>query len=317
MAPGLVSLLGDKKFFSIFTIMICLLEFYVLFSKSHAMDGHALGLFLTGAMVDALGELVNHPTVDPLQLLAELREEENNQHAQFRNASIPEIKNTIYNPGGKIPPDSSLDLDALWRNPSFCRTGRTPSQTRYLGYATNGPQGGPAIVGQEKYDVGVSLDTAREMETAAGGVPVLTYGGGKSERENCKLAIVKPDYKDFFFVSKRYGTAVMSIPNVKEREAYAYDPAKVQGLILLSFVACDWGKCSTGELRPEDFQEDSFELSINGKPVKELVDFGSTVWALKGEEGFYWDHNQRGEFDLGICVKKDGKFVRISSVILY
>lgn len=283
------------------------------------MDGHAVALFLTGALVDALESLEQHPTTDPLQLLAELRQEEDADYDRMLKIDFPE-ESKVYGPDKKNgveppPPDPSLDLDALWKKPSFCRTGRTPAQSRYLGYTSNSDMlGGPAIVGQETYDVGVALESAKATAAEDGNL-VLVYED--ADRESCKETIVKPDYKDYFFAKK--GKSILSLPNEKERAAYEYDPSTVQGIIFLSFFACAWGKCAEGELRPEDFATNrtSIEWSVNGQPVTELVDFGMGVWTLKGEEGFYWKPNANGNFDLGVSILDDTGFIRLSTIIIY
>jgi hypothetical protein len=274
-----------------------------------------MALFITGALVDALSDLASHPILDPLELLAELRKAEDSQYEQLLQAELPAMKNQIYFPGDNSAPDPTLDLDVLWKGPSLCRTARTPSQSRYLGYATNSEKvGGVAIVGSEEYDTGIPVVEARGATAAQGGVLVLAYAG---DRESCSDTVVKPDYKDYFYANNLYGWATLSIPNEKERVAYGYNPLQVQGLVLLSFVSCDWGKCEQNELRPQDYEEDKFEIQVNGKVVSEMVNLGFEVWALKGEDGLYWKPDNSGVFVLSFMIKEGKGYVRISSVMLY
>jgi len=284
-------------------------------SKSHALDGHALALFITGALIDAISDLVSHPSTDPSELLAELLKAEDVAFESLRNGDLGARTNQIFSPGDVSVLDPSLDLDALWKKPSLCRTGRTPSQTRYLGYAANSDRvGGPTIPGSEEYDTCVPVDKAAKTSLQQGGALVLACG---SDHEVCEGAIVKPDYKDFFYTHSKFGWASLSIPNDKEREAYGYDPSLVKGFVLLSFSTCDWGRCSPGDLKPEDLALGKFEMKVNGKAVTEIVNLGAEVIVLKGGDGFSWKPNDNGVFELAVRVKEDNGYVRISSIILY
>ena len=277
------------------------------------MDGHALALFITEVLIDALSDLSNHTLSDPLELLVELRKAEDLQYEQFLQAEIPDLKNQIFSPQDKAAPDPSLDIDSLWKRPSLCRTGRTPAQSRYLGYTTNSDKvGGITIVGSEEYDTAISIPQARDASAAQGGALVLVDDG---EHEYCQGAVVKPDYKDYFYAEKSFGWTTLSIPNEKEKNAYAYNPSQVLGLILVALVPCDWGKCEKGDMR--SYGEDEVEIKVNGLPVTEVVDFGLGVSALKGEDGIYWKPDENGAFVLSFLLKKNKGYIRISSVIIY
>ena len=296
-------------------LLLTLLIFVpALYSKSHALDGHALALFITEALVDAVSDLSKDALSDPLELLAELRKVEDSHYEQFLQAEIPEeMKSQIFSPRDGAAPDPLLDLDALWTRPSLCRTGRTPSQARYLGYATNSEKvGGITIVGSEEYDTAIPLEQAREAVASQGGALVLVDGG---EHEYCQYAVVKPDYKDYFYADDSFGWTTLSMPNEKERNAYAFNSLQAQGLIMVTLVTCDWGKCEEGDIR--SYAKDEVEVKVNGQPVTEAVDFGLGVSALKGEDGFYWKPDDNGSFVLSFLVKQNKTFIRISSVIIY
>jgi hypothetical protein len=256
---------------------------------------------------------VSHSLSDPSELLAELREAEDSEHAKFLQAELPDMKDLIFSPADKGAPDPLLDLDSLWKKPSLCRTGRTPSQSRYLGFTTESDKvGGPAIVGLEEYDTAIPISQAREASRAQGGALVLVDGG---DHEYCKDAIIKADYKDYFYADKSFGWTTLTIPNEKERHAYRYNPLQVQGLILVALVTCGYVKCEKGDLRLYD--EDKIEIKVNGQSVTDMVDFGMGVLALKGGDGLYWNPDENGTFVLSFLFKHAKGAIRISSVIVY
>jgi hypothetical protein len=290
----------------------------------HAMDGHALGLFLVDALIDVLTDLVSHNNTDTSALLKDLQTQELGMYEQLRNIELPaEMVSSLYVPDNKAPTDlpdnkaptdPTLDVNLLWQGPSICRTAKLPAQSRYLGYTTNTDKVGDiSIVGSETYDVGTPTTDARKAITSDGSM-VLVYE--KNDREKCDV-LLAPDYKDFFYTNKAYGLSKLSIPNEKEREAYGYDPSQYKGLIVLVSVTCDWGKCEKGELRPEDFAEGKYEVSVNGKPVTELLSAGFEAWILKGEDGLYWQPDSSGTFEVGFLVKEDTGFIKLSSIIVY
>ncbi len=279
------------------------------------MDGHALGLFLVDRLIDTLADLSEHQTMDPIALLHELQKEEDDLHKQILLSQLP--VDLIFSPSDGTSRDPTLDLSVLWKGPSLCRTGRLPAQSRYLGYTTNTSKvGNIAVLGLEEYDTGISILDANKAHAANEGFMALTYQPGGIDRTTCSVPL-KPDYKDFFYVHQMHGRAKLSVPNEKERLGYGYDSSQYKGLIILVFGDCEWGKCAKGEVRPEGFLEAKFEMAVNGAPVIELTDTGFNAWIVKGEDGFYWQADSNGIYDIAITVKKEGGFLKLSSVILY
>lgn len=289
---------------------------YTSCSKSHALDGHALGLFVVDALVEAVVELSKHEEKDPIALLKQLQIQEDELHQSFRDAILPEVATSIYLPGKNRPTDPELDVNALWKGPSLCRTGRLPAQSRFLGITTNSSKvGNIAILGKEQYDTGISVKEVDGKRTP-GKLP-LTYDPNTKDREACEV-ILKPDYKDFFYARNEYGVSKIVIPNEKEREAYCYDSTShYKGLIMVVFVACDWGKCAQLELRPDHYAEQKYRFTVNGKDVTEIIPVGFDAWALKGEEGLYWQASSSGSYEIGISISEAYAFLKLSSFILY
>lgn len=279
------------------------------------MDGHALGIFLVDALIGTLEDLADHEIKDPVILLDELQKQESTVHELMLKSALP--VSSIFSPGNGASPDPTLDLELLWKGPSLCRTGRLPSQSRYLGYTTNTNKvGNIALLGSEEYDTGISILHASIADVAKNGSMVLAYQPGGIDRTPCNV-LLKPDYKDFFYANQIHGMVSLSVPNEKERHAYGYDSSKYKGLILLVFYDCEWGKCAKGELRPEDYSSGKFNVLVNGKNVKELTFAGFEAWILKGDDGFYWEANSNGVFEVGFSVEEEHGFIKLSSIMLY
>ena len=276
------------------------------------MDGHALGLWLIDRLIESLTDLTQHNIANPIKLWAELQQQENSATDQIRKANLPVA--TIFS---ESAPDPSLDLDVFWRGPSMCRTGRLPAQSRFLGYTTNTDKvGNIAMLGKEEYDIGMSVLDATSTKNPQNGTMVLVYEPGTKDRSPCN-AIIKPDYKDFFFAHQIHGKVSLSFPNERERKAYEFDQSHYKGLIVVVFGLCDWDKCEKGQVRPETYSEGKFEITVNGNRVVELVSMRFEAWLLKGENGFYWTAKSDGTYDLAFLVKETNGFLKLSSVILY
>jgi hypothetical protein len=281
------------------------------------MDGHGIALFLIQALMDALKDLADHSNQDPVALQVELQSEEDEQHEKLWQADLPEDADQLYQlRKGDTEKDPNVDMKMLWQGQSLCKTARLPAQSRYLGYTTNTDKvGNFAVLGTETYDTGMVLKKAVEAD-AMNGIMGLVYEPGGKERQQCEV-VLKPDYKDMFYAHQNHGLVKLTIPNEAEKAAYEYDQAKFKGFLVIWLGACDWGKCKPGELQSGDFAEGKFEVTVNGKPVKELLSIGFDALALKGEEGLYWQASSKGDFELGFEVKEPNSFVRLSSVTMY
>ncbi len=280
------------------------------------MDGHAVGLFLTDTLIKALTDLARHKTTDAIVLLKELQKQERSANEKMLNTDVPEA--FTYSVDNGAFSDPSLDLEVLWKGPSLCRTGRLPALSRYLGYTTNTDKiGDIAVVGSEEYDTGISILDAGRADVVKDGYMILVRPiNDKGHFPACDV-LLSPDSKDVFYAHQLHGVVKLSIPNEREKQAYGYDPFQYKGLIVLVFHHCLDGKCNDYEVRPEDYSEDKFEVTVNGKRVTELVSIGLDVVILKGEDSFYWEADSFGIFELGFLVKKERGDLMVSSIILY
>jgi hypothetical protein len=280
------------------------------------MTGHGMALMLMSALLGALRELVEHETQDPEVLLAELQKGEEELLERFTEATLPETHSDLYTVGNEVQPD--LNASLFFTGRSLCRTGRTPSQTRYLGYATNTDKvGGVAPFGEESYDVGINVNVALKSPNEQGAMRLAWTK--HQEREDCPVTC-KPDYKDFFLTSHGEGWTKLTIPNEAERKAYRYDSSQsgvFKGVIVMVLVSCAWGKCEKGLLRAENYEEKKWEMKVNGNVVTSVVDIGLGALIVKGEDGASFPSNTNGVYDIELKVSESGSFVKVSSFILY
>jgi len=278
----------------------------------HALDGHRLALFLYQAVDDALHELAELDQ-DAMQLLDILSSKDTEQqHRVMANMSIPYNGDTMSKTKIGWDPLVTEAIPYMFNGNTICRTARTPGQSRYLGYATNSEKvGGPAVLGNETYDVGIHWDEALALNKSDGSVPLVMTDNSK-ERRACK-AVVKPDYPDFFFISEKMGKSKIVFPNPKEVAAYNYKPSDHQGYLQLILVMCPWGKCKGGEMRPQNFMDGDVSLKVNGQEAKIDIESGF----LFREDGALWKPNKGGFYEFEFDVHKEEAFVRVSTLILY
>jgi hypothetical protein len=284
-------------------------------SKLHAIDGHALGLFFVQAFIDALNDLVENSNQDPEKLLTQLQKEEDQLYQGLIQATLPDYATELYDLKKDQEKDPDVDVNLLFKGPSICHTGKTPAQTRYLGYLmNNGKVGNIAPFGEETYETGIFSDEANKED--ANGVMRLTYTKNK-ERVVCPV-VVKPDYKDFFYSHQKDGWVKLTFPNEAEKVAYRYSQSQFKGLLAFCFVVCDWGKCNEKDLRPNHLAEGKFEMTVNGKPVKSLVKFdGKACYILKGDKGLYWEPSSNIDYEIAVLPKEPDSYLRLSSIVLY
>jgi hypothetical protein len=322
-------------------------------SKSHALDGHTIALFLVQELLHAAEELAirlegYQPTLaslrhlrklqdepeepmSPPELLSKLQAEEQHDFEKFQQAALPELASQVHQ-WHKCQKDLSEDEKGLamecsqdasfdqftsvfFKGPGICHTARLPSQTRYRGYLVDDTTkiGGPVPTGKETYETGVPVE-----EAAVDSILKLVYK--KDQREVDCPVTVSPDYKDYFYAHQQDGWAKLVLPNKAEKEAYSYETERFYGLIGIAFLTCPWNRCPDGFVGTKrDFDDGKFEITINGSPVESLMLFHDVgCYFLKGPEGYQWIPNSDSkDYEIAIRAVEDGSHVEISSFILY
>jgi len=120
--------------------------------KSHAMDGHALALFIVENLIAALEELIKLESESTELLLSRLQQEEDEL---YENDMVDDGVNFLNYPQELYPVnpnETKIDASLFFKGKNMCHTARLPSQTRYLGYLTNSSNdkvGGPVPFGKE------------------------------------------------------------------------------------------------------------------------------------------------------------------------
>lgn len=323
-------------------------------SKSHALDGHTIALFLVQELLHAAEELAvqlegYHPLMDssrhlrqleqtpkddPIsatELLSQLQVQEKDAFEKFQEAELPELASQVHQwhkckktfsekeegLAMECSEDESFDqfTSVFFKGPGICHTARLPSQTRYKGYLVN-----------DISKVGGPVPFG--METYETGVPVeeaavdsklkLVYKTDQREKD-CPVT-VSPDYKDYFYAHQQDGWAKLTIPNEAEKEAYSHESEQFHGLIGIAFLTCPWNRCPEGFVGTKrDFDDGKFEISINGAPVLSLILFHDVgCYFLKGKDGYEWEANSDSDdYEIAIKVVEDGSHVEVSSLMLF
>jgi hypothetical protein len=280
------------------------------------MIGHMTALFLMEALIDAVKDLVEDDTKDPETLLAQLKREEDQLYAEIVKADLPDRTTDLNELKEAKHPDAVALAELFFKGSSICRTARTPAQARYLGYVTNSEKTGSfAPVGNETYDTGIVMEDADLSD--ANGVMRLVFDHDSKERMwNCPV-VVKPDYKDYFYAHGRDGLQKLTFPNEAEKAAYRFGESEYKGLIVMYFFPCT-RKCPPGFLHYTDYEAGSFEMTVNGKPVKSLYLYyvGGAV-ILVGDDGYYWKPSENGDYEISFNVKDPESFVKLWTIVLY
>lgn len=282
------------------------------FRKRMALWGNILALFLGDMLLDSIAEIAG-ATVDRAQLLSELQKQEDADYALFESSWRPDVID--YN---LVPLDNDIvdaaNVSVFFRNPSVCHTAKLPAETRHLGILTESEQVG---VHDYEYFKGISTKEAKNMAVEGNTEMPLVYDEG--DRESCDEAEIKRDYKDYFMLSSKMGSATLTVPNEAERQAYCRDSKKLLGIVVLCVVPCDWGKCPEGELQLDAIENGTMKMEVNDQPVTNVTDFRGCA-ILRGEEGHRWKQNDANQFVLKASIADDVNatfsYLRISSLIV-
>lgn len=282
--------------------------------KRMALWGNLLALFLSDMLLDSVEEL-GLSIVDPLELLAKLRKEEDADYERFETSFAPD--DLEYH---LVPIDNDLvdekNVSYFFRSPSFCHTARLPAETRHLGYVTESNQVG---VRDFEYFKGIPMSEAMRMTKGNTTESTMPLVYDENDREHCDEAEIKRDYMDFFLVTDQMGPRTLTIPNKAERQAYGRESESLQGIIVLCSIPCPFGKCPKGELELDAIQNGTIQMDINGQSVTNTTNFaGCSV--LRGKNSHRWQPNEAGQFVLKASVSESQNttlsFFRISSLVL-
>jgi len=277
------------------------------------MVGHALSLFLIDNLLGALEELIQLEHENAETLLSRLmREEDEIYNDQIMKMEFQSDAASLYSLGEDDK--GAFDPSVFFKGESMCHTARIPSQTRYLGYLTNTDKvGGPVPFGKETYEVGVEEKQALPNSD----MMQLVWTDGNMHQDDCPVT-VNVDHKDSF-MSVGDGWKSLVFPNEAERRAYNYDSEKFEGIVVISFTSCEWGRCEEGYVGPKDFEGDDkkWDMKINGIPVTNFLDINHDAFVAKNKDGVNFPPSPDGDYKLEIKLNDPANHVKISSFIVY
>lgn len=169
-------------------------------------------------------------------------------------------------------------------------------------------------MGFTTYDQGIPQPTKEETPEVDTGEMRLAYTSW--EREDVCPIPLRIDYKDFFYLSNKEGWKSMIFPNDSEKHFYDVKTSKMMGVVMFCLTACDWNKCSKGDLR-DTFHLGALKMKINGVPVVSFTKI-DRCWAAKGEEnGHRWSVGSEGKFEVRARIDADEySYLRYSSFIV-
>jgi len=288
--------------------------------RVHAAYGTIMGLFLSDMLIDAIKELGLEP-YDSAKKLGSLIAEEEAEYSTFY-VSQPQITGASVGDFFEFEDEVLVNVIArMFRKTRIiCHTALLPAEIRYLGILTE-----TDMVGTHGYEKGVSQmqadsDVASESEKHKRQMR-LTFDTS-TRQANCPVD-VKWDYKDFFYTTQNDGWTSLTVPNKAEMEYYigegAYEP---EGVIVLCFVKCDWGKCPEGEMQTNEIVDGQLKLEVNGVMVTNVTKLEECGILQHSTGDYHFKPNSEGQFELRVLIgaaEKEGKvpFTRITSIVVF
>jgi hypothetical protein len=279
--------------------------------KWHAIAGNLYALFVTDIVQDALTLLQSRVAEWP-DLREELLAREAALNEAFRKAPLPAWTRKLLDE----EPQSDIDLDVIFRQPSLCHTARLPAEIRYLGILTDTM----TQVGFSHYDKGLSQTDAMALPNKADTTMRLAYD--PDDRQDCNETI-QMDYKDFFLVHEKDGWQELTLPNDREVEAYSpTTPPKFHGYVAICFAFCDWDHCKPHDSHAEAMSASSNstssvgEMQVNGVAVTNLTTWEGCEF-LRNLQGHRWLPDNNGKFTIRARITETDAYFRFSSFIIW
>lgn len=332
--------------------------------KDHALKGNLWAITILDAMEDALQDLIDTdlkaanipadetPDQTKLRLLKQLQDldaEEKQRYENIFKQPIPEqlqphIK--AFWKDGKGEHLTDMDMEAFFKQTSFCHTAVLPSEMRFKGLLTEDFDHVGKILDQN-YDQGVNSTDLTQTENPRAQSDAVAMvnpkGAGKmmlirddNNRQQCE-EYVNLDFKDYFHVSGIEGWQSLTLPNDSEKKVYTeFDAAKAKGYIAVCLARCDWGKCRPGDMSsrfgwieprlrkgeepppPEEIAKlGKVKIVINGEEVTEASNMDE-CYALRNKNGHVWKPNADGRYEIQIRIAGSSvySFIHISSFII-
>jgi len=288
--------------------------------RVHAAYGTIMGLFLSDMLIDAIKELGLEP-YDSAKKLGSLIAEEEAEYSTFY-VSQPQITGASVGDFFEFEDEVLVNVIArMFRKTRIiCHTALLPAEIRYLGILTE-----TDMVGTHGYEKGISeeqADAKKAVESEKDKRQMrLTYESA-TRQPNCPVDL-KWDYKDFFYSTQSDGWTSLTVPNKAEIEYYigqgAYEP---EGVIMLCFMKCDWGRCPEGEMQWNELMDGNMTLQVNGLVVTNFTKLDECGLLQHGTGDYHFKANSNGMFEFRVLIggiAEQGKrepFARITTIVV-
>ena len=257
--------------------------------------------FLIEITDDALKAISSNS--DPSLLLKEMKDAEDIDFNQFLQADPSNF--SYVNP--TVLETQDIPTNIIYKERNLCHTAKLPSETRYRGILTESD-----IKGASSYDKGQELSKIIAVEHTE-----LPVAYDKSlYQTSCTKYPVQIDYMDFFVANQFEGKLLL--PNPTEISEYSIDKP-LEGYVAICLAVCGWG-CPKDTISWKELEEGHMEylvLSVNGESVKGYDKFGDDCAFLKHSGGHKFSPNEDGKFEIMAKSTAEGKYARISAVILW
>jgi len=290
--------------------------------RVQATYGNIMALFLSDMLIEAIKELVSEP-YDPAEELISLLAEEEAEYATFYSTPPPITEDFLRRYFPLFSEDAaSVEqfISVFHKNTSICHTALLPAEIRYLGILTE-----TDMVGTHGYEKGISeeqADAKKAVESEKDKRQMrLTYESA-TRQPNCPVDL-KWDYKDFFYSTQSDGWTSLTVPNKAEIEYYigqgAYEP---EGVIMLCFMKCDWGRCPEGEMQWNELMDGNMTLQVNGLVVTNFTKLDECGLLQHGTGDYHFKANSNGMFEFRVLIggiAEQGKrepFARITTIVV-
>jgi hypothetical protein len=279
--------------------------------KMQALYGNAMAMFLADTLLEAIDDLVDSNITNQTEILTRLQKDEDDDFELLSKRKVP-----VTVEYDKIPLDKDLlnhaNASVFFRSPSVCHIAKLPSQSRYLGILTETNE-----TGVHGYYSGIHMDDAMKLTSRQNGdAPSMPLVWDSEEREKeCPLEIQR-DFKDYFFVSSKMGSAMLTIPNAAEMKAYGRKSQKLHGILVLCLIQCPWGKCPKDAARQEEIKNGKVRLEVNDQRVTNVTAMGGECLVLGNDKSHRFQANDAGQFVLRANILANNAILRISSLIV-
>ena len=259
-------------------------------------------------LVDNLIEAIEgiDASIDPSDLYKQLKKEEDIEYERFFKTPIDDVF-----PGFLSEETVSYGLKGrhLLRNRGYCHSALLPAQSRYSGILTE-----TNMTGMDNYYKGVEQLEA-DKKPAEDGQMRLTYVA--RDRQICPVPLMM-DYKDFFYTTEKDGWTSVTVPNDSEYEAFGGADFKPDGIVLVCFVVCDWGRCPGGNFQFPEILDGQLKFQVNSQPVTNMTQIGNCA-LLRGANEAVWTADEKGRFTVKTLVAPTSKgpaYTRITSLVI-